>query len=718
LQEAATFGDRLLAEAVRAEEESQGHLHLDEDAAAAATAQSTSGDLETRVVMRARLTPRSLQLRAGLLRLRKALTLATAIALVLAVAAGAGTAAAALGAGGGAAVNVYVALGAVLGVNFLALAAWMLLVVIRPRADATASLGGLVWLIGQRLSRWLGRGAPASSAALKALAVTGTRSGAARWALSAVSHGFWAVFCAGAVITALFLLGTRQYLFTWETTILSAQTYVPLTQAIAALPGALGFPVPGLGEIEASQWTGSGDSVPRSAAEAWSGFLVGSILVYGLVPRVLLLIVCLALTARATRRYRLDLNVPAFAMVAKRLDPDARRLGVTDADTGESTEPAPAVTRPEPTPGAGNFGPRTLLGLEIDAPASGWPPLSAEIEWLDLGFVDSREQRQAASARLHAALPPPYEVVVVCSLAATPDRGSERFLSALAAGQRVAMLLTEGELLRRGGADHGVEPRVSDWRSLARRIGVPAERVLEIDLEHMTDNSARRLRKFLGAVARRPPLDDARGDSLAAAFARIVDSARSWKSTPDAVEQAELHREIARIYRGRGDGWKALLGATRDPGSNPLAMLEQGANRMMEILPARLRASRDWIASGAVAGAMACVAAATLATPVALAALPVWAGLGGALSWVLKERLGSAETKREPIESAADIGGAVRAAALFAVLLELQGLDEGEITRVLDQVFDLEVPALRSPSEVEDWLRSVRERLPATGARK
>jgi hypothetical protein len=424
------------------------------------------------------------------------------------------------------------------------------------------------------------------------------------------------------------------------------------------------------------------------------------------------------LTARAAKRYRLELNAPAFAMVAKRLDPSARRLGVTDPGTTANIESEPFVGHPTAAVAHGNFGPRALLGLEIAPPASGWPPLSSEWEWLDLGFVDTRGERQSAIERLNSALPPPDEVVIVCSLAATPDRGSERFLSSVAVGHGVAMLLSEGERLRCSGARDSVERRVADWRLLAQRIGVPGERVLEVDLDNLTDNSARRLSRFLGSNPRKAAQGNADGALVAEAFARILDRARGWNAAPNALEQAELHREISRIYRGRGDVWKTLLGATGEPGNNPAAMLELGASRMMEILPERLRKNRNWIATGAVAGAMACVAAATFAAPVALAALPVWAGLGGALSWVAKERLDASAGKQRPVASEANLGDAVSAATLFTVLLELQGLDERDITRMFDEVFDVELPELRSVSEIESWLQSVRERLMAARTRQ
>ncbi|MCE7766728.1 DUF2868 domain-containing protein, partial [Pseudomonas putida] len=76
----------------------------------------------------------------------------------------------------------------------------------------------------------------------------------------------------------------------WETTILGADTFVALTQALGALPALLGFRVPDVAMIRAS-----GDSQPalELARQAWAGWLLGVLLAYGIVPRLLLAAWCL-----------------------------------------------------------------------------------------------------------------------------------------------------------------------------------------------------------------------------------------------------------------------------------------------------------------------------------------------------------------------------------------------------------------------------------------
>jgi hypothetical protein len=74
----------------------------------------------------------------------------------------------------------------------------------------------------------------------------------------------------------------------------------------------------------------------------------------------------------------------------------------------------------------------------------------------------------------------------------------------------------------------------------------------------------------------------------------------------------------------------------------------------------------------------------------------------------------SAGKDREPADEAlpAGRGDAVRAAALFGLLLELQGRDETAITRILDETLGgQEPPELETATAARGWLDDVRHRL-------
>src|SRR5690606_13908807 len=202
-----------------------------------------------------------------------------------------------------------------------------------------------------------------------------------------------------------------------------------------------------------SEWVGRGEAA-AVARDAWAGLLVGSLVIYGLAPRLVLLLFCLALNARARRAFRLDTAQPGFARLEPRLMPHAVGIGFADSDTG--TEPERAPTRhgppghrvaPEP------LGPVAVLGLEIDDPAIGWPPPLGSSTVLDLGQVESRRGMREALERLRHAKPAPRFVVVVFSLTAVPDRGLLAQLDQIAAVSAVplGLVLTGGQRMRLRG---------------------------------------------------------------------------------------------------------------------------------------------------------------------------------------------------------------------------------------------------------------------------
>ena len=159
--------------------------------------------------------------------------------------------------------------------------------------------------------------------------------------------------------------------------------------------------------------------------------------------------------------------------------------------------------------------------------------------------------------------------------------------------------------------------------------------------------------------------------------------------------------------------WRNFLRAPLDLTGDLAAPLRAGAQRVTSLLPPRLRVDARWMACGALAGALGCVAAATLLSPVAIAALPMWTAIGAAVATATRAvKSEDAEAADSETTDSAARGNALRAAALFALLLELQGRDEVAITRILDQAIAqdaaIDVDALDAARR---WLDDVRHRL-------
>lgn len=285
-----------------------------------------------------------------------------------------------------------------------------------------------LWLLGLLIGRappWSGRSLAALAerlpgllpdrAAVEALWDGLREAGAGRWLFSALSHLVWLAALGGALVGLLLALSLRRYGFTWETTILPATWFESAVGVLAWLPAALGLPQPDAALVAAS---GEGPVASSAARRAWSFWLLGGLLIYGLLPRLIALLVCRWRLRRALRTLQVPWQRPYYAVLQRRLAPRSTRLGVVDADPGADV--------PEPFVLGGVGEGCAVLGLDLPADWP-WPPVAPAAR--DLGRCESREQRRAV---LHALTDrPAAKLLVVVEGAQSPDRGTLRFLGEL-----------------------------------------------------------------------------------------------------------------------------------------------------------------------------------------------------------------------------------------------------------------------------------------------
>ena len=465
------FEARWLAELVRRHEERHGAL---EDRSALVAARTAAPDFETRVLRRATELGAREGWRAAILRWHGRARLALGGAAVLALVLGFGAAAGVLG-DGSRAVNVVWALGGLLGVNLLSLLLWVLATVLQARrARVGPHAGGALG----RLWLWLVSAFDRSPAAADLPLALGSLLGQGRvasWGLGAVSHGLWALALLGAALGVVTLLATRLYGFVWETTILPADVFVSLTEVLGRLPAALGFPVPDAATVAAS---GDAPMLQEGGRRAWAGWLLGALLVYGVLPRVLLAAACAGLWLSALRALRLDLSRAGYARLRPLLLPDSERIGVRDPEHKRSGWlPRPAVT-PE---GAGAA---ALVALELGADLS-WPPSVPELVGAhpgapnedfvrcDAGRLDSGEQRRAALQRFSAH--PPRRLLIAVDPRRTPDRGNLGLIAELV---EHALDTRVWALAAAPGPEQPAASRLPQWREGLARLGFAPEALL------------------------------------------------------------------------------------------------------------------------------------------------------------------------------------------------------------------------------------------------
>lgn len=253
----------------------------------------------------------------------------------------------------------------------------------------------------------------------------------------------------------LTLLATRRYGFVWETTILGADTFVAVTQALGTLPALLGFNVPSAEMIRAS-----GDAAVNieRARQAWAAWLVGVLLVYGLLPRLILALLCLWRWKRGRAALRLDLNLPGYSQLRERLMPSSERLGVNDAAPDHLHAVIGGVSEQDSN-GA------LLVAIELDGQHL-WPPkLPANVS--NAGILDSRESRHKLLEQLTRF--PPARLAIACDPRRSPDRGSLALIAELARSASAARVW----LLQAPPGQALDAERLGDWHNALQQLELP-----------------------------------------------------------------------------------------------------------------------------------------------------------------------------------------------------------------------------------------------------
>ncbi|WP_197509403.1 DUF2868 domain-containing protein [Bordetella bronchialis] len=407
-----TFHDLWLAETVRLREEHWGPL---EDQDAVRQARRADGPVEDRILLRARLIARREGLDERLAQWRQGAGIAAAVLVILALLAGAGTAWSALG-DGTRVVNIAWAAVALLGLHALTFLFWLASFAVRAGGRPTGGGLGGAWLW---LARKLARG-PDAALPPQALMTLLARAGAARWLFGAISHLLWLAALGAAVATALAVLSTARYRFAWATTLLPPDAFVGLTHVLGWLPALLGFAAPDADIVRLSDGT---HTLPPAAQAQWAWWLIGLLIVYGVLPRLLAWVLSVARLRAARRRLRVDMALPGFAALRTRLQPPAETL---DQEGASPVLHAPRIAA-APMPATG--GQSVLAGVELadDMP---WPPPGLPAHIRVAGNLDSREQRHALQDALSQA--PARRLLLACDARQTPDRGTLALIAELA----------------------------------------------------------------------------------------------------------------------------------------------------------------------------------------------------------------------------------------------------------------------------------------------
>jgi hypothetical protein len=401
------------------------------------------------------------------------------ILLVLALLGGFSTALAVLG-DGSRPVNVIWALGGLIGFNLLMLLVWLLNLL--PAGAAGGERGGIPGRIWFWLSsRFSGRSSLAGSAVQhpetaghavsRALIELMHRSRSTLWIFGAITHYLWLSALIGVAVGLVLSLALRSYSFIWETTILPADAFVEFVAVFGWLPELLGFAVPDADGVRSSgvangMLSASAEGAALNQSEdirrAWSSWLLGSLLVYGILPRLLLALWCSQRLLSKLKRVRLQ-DLPAYSILAARLRPVSEAAGIRDqqpeslyrSQIGSSSKPG--------TRTAVIIGLELQENLEIDQTNA-----AAADALLIIQPVDSREQRSHALAVLTDN--PPARLLIVCNPRLSPDRGTLNWIVDASWQAVETRVLLPQNLVK--------DPlRLSSWQDTLQQSGLSSEQI-------------------------------------------------------------------------------------------------------------------------------------------------------------------------------------------------------------------------------------------------
>jgi len=338
-------------------------------------------------------------------------------------------------------VNVVSALFVLLGANLFSLTVWLLSLILGVGSGGWLALG---W---QWLVRKLATG-PEVALAGQAWWSIWQQAGGLRWVLSSVTHACWLVASLTMLVVLSFTLSIRHFSFAWETTLLSADSFIAFTQIFGAVPQWFGFAIPDSETVRAS---GHLSSNSAQAQALWASWLMGALLCYGLIPRALLFITSLLMVARAWPRTQPQLKSPYYqALLAKMQSPALSPEGPPPpADK-------PRYPRPDKVVNSATYA--MISGIELEGE---WPPVGLGSAIVHTAMVDSRDTRNTALSQV--AQLNPRRLVIACDARHTPDRGTLRLIAELSsyAGKTLVWLQPPDEAQPPTEA-HG---RISVWKN-------------------------------------------------------------------------------------------------------------------------------------------------------------------------------------------------------------------------------------------------------------
>lgn len=284
-----------------------------------------------------------------------------------------------------------------------------------------------------------------------------------KWYISRLSHQFWLASLLGMLSSLVLLLLVKNYSFVWESTLLQNANVVEIVKVMAWLPNLVGFPTPSAQDIITAQM--NPETVPQMISLRWAMLLIGSLVMYGIVPRLLVWLFCLVMVRSSSMK--LDLKQPYYQKIM-----DFWQRHVVDPDD------SPVEQKPAAPTALVSQSKKLVALLEYPYSQPNWyqAALGQSGQTVEnIGILDDRDDMAKLVSYLAQA---PVQVLLGIPPQALPDRGTMRKLDTIAqtakGGLIVQLLEDDSGYLPDAAKLEQLKTRRAQWEvALAeRQIGI------------------------------------------------------------------------------------------------------------------------------------------------------------------------------------------------------------------------------------------------------
>lgn len=281
-----------------------------------------------------------------------------------------------------------------------------------------------------------------------------------KWFFGRISHQLWLASLLGMLASLLLLFLVQRYTFVWESTLLQNHTVTLLVKYLGYLPSLVGFPVPTEQDIIIAQTYPTANLMEVSFR--WAMLLIGSLLMYGIVPRLFVWAWCFMVVRSS--RLKLDLKQPYYQKII-----DFWQRKVIDPDDSP-TEQKPIA------PTAQVSQAKKLVALfEYPYPDNYWYQFAVGHQIDDFGIIDGREDIERLLNYLQQEN---LQVLIGIPPQCLPDRGTMRKLDMIAnhakGGLIVQLLNNHTGYILPDNEQQLVNQRLEQWETALaeRQIGL------------------------------------------------------------------------------------------------------------------------------------------------------------------------------------------------------------------------------------------------------